>query len=490
MALIFTPLICAVIMTLLVKKPQAARIVTLVMLAVVIIISVFLAVSLWNYDGGYFTYQMGYLPGPFGNEIRAGMLEAILAVVFSSVMFLIILGTKKDVEKDINENRRTLYLVMLSLITAALMALTFTNDIFTAFVFIEVCTISACTIVAVKENKATLKATVKYLFLSMVGSGLFLFAVSILYSITGHLQMSYINATISELIATGQYEFPLIVVLLLFIVGLAIKGALFPFHTWLPEAHGSATSPSSAVLSSLVLKGYAVILLKILFRMYGIEAIYQMNILPVLFTLGVIGMLAGSVMAIFQKNIKRLVAYSSVAQIGYIYMGFGLAHQAGFVAAGYHIIAHSATKAMLFVAAGALIATAGTNNLDDMRGAARKNKLAGIAFVAGSLSMVGVPLFAGFVSKFYLAGAAVQAQSNVVLVFAVLAVSAFLNSLYYFNALVKLYSKEKDGAEFSPKKLGVSAKVALVCFILANIALGVFFGPLLRALEAGFGVLG
>jgi multicomponent Na+:H+ antiporter subunit D len=232
------------------------------------------------------------------------------------------------------------------------------------------------------------------------------------------------------------------------------------------------------------------ILLKILFRMYGIDNIFEMGILPVMFILGVVGMIAGSVMAVFQKNIKRLVAYSSVAQIGYIYMGMGLAHQAGFVASSYHIIAHSVTKAMLFVAAGALIATAKTYNLDDMRGAARKNKLAGAAFVVGALSMAGIPLFAGFVSKFYLAGAAVQAQNNMVLVFVVLGISAFLNSLYYFNAIVKLYSKEKEGTEFSTDKLGIVAKITFVCFILANIALGVFFGPLLRALEAGFGVLG
>ncbi|MDR2167518.1 MAG: sodium:proton antiporter [Clostridiales bacterium] len=488
--LIFTPLLTAVTLILMVKRPDIARIVTLVMHGVLIAISLALAISLWNYDGGYFTYQMGSAPGPFGNEMRAGAFEATLAVVFPSVMFLIILGTKKDITKDLRENRRTLYHVMLSLISASLMALTFTNDIFTAFVFIEVTTIAACTIVAIKENRATLKATIKYLFLSIVGSGLFLLAVSMLYSITGHLEMASIHIVISELIATGQYEFPLIVTLVLFIVGLAVKGALFPFHTWLPDAHGSATTPSSAVLSALVLKGYLMILLKILFRMYGIDNIFDMGILPVLFMLGVTGMIAGSVMALFQKNLKRMVAYSSVAQIGYIYMGMGLAHQAGFVASSYHIIAHAATKALLFVAAGALIAAAGTYNIDEMRGVARKNKLVGAAFVVGALSMAGIPLFAGFVSKFYLAGAAVQAQNNMLLVFAVLGISAFLNAVYYFNAIVKMYSKENEGAVITTNKLGPAAKIAFVCFILANIALGIFFGPLLRALEAGFGVLG
>ena len=489
--LIFIPLLFAVVLILFVKKPNIARIIALCMHAVLIAVSVFLAVSLWNYDGGYFTYQMGSLPGPFGNELRAGMLEGVLAVAFSSIMFLIILGTKKDVEKDIAEHRRTLYFVMLSLISASLMALTFTNDIFTAFVFVEICTIAACTIVAVKENRATLKATIKYLFLSIVASGLFLLAVSILFSITGHLEMSSINTAIRGLVETGEFDFPLIVVLLLFVVGLSIKGALFPFHTWLPDAHGSATSPSSAVLSALVLKGYVIIVLKIIVRMFGIDVIADIGIFPVLFTLGIIGMIAGSVMALFQKNIKRLVAYSSVAQIGYIYMGMGLASEAGFVVSSYHIIVHAATKAMLFVAAGALISTAGTYNLDDMRGVARKNKLAGIGFVVGALSMVGIPLFAGFISKFYFAGAAAQADTSImILVFAVLGISAFLNGLYYFTAVVKLYSKEKEGQEFGPSKMAVSAKVAMVCFIAANIALGVLFSPIMRALEAGFGVLG
>jgi len=489
-ALIFIPLLSSVIMTLLVKKPDVARIVTLIVHAILIAISVALAIAVLNYDGGYFIYQMGSLPGPFGNEIRIGALEAILAAVFTSVMFLIILATKKDVDKDISEHRRTLYLLMLTLISASLLALTFTNDIFTAFVFIEVTTIAACTIVAIKENRATLKATVKYLFLSIVGSGLFLMAVSVLFSLTGQLEMSSINGAISYLVESGDYDFPLIVTLLLFVVGLAIKGAVFPFHTWLPDAHGSATTPSSAVLSALVLKGYILIVLKIIFRMYGIDAISEMGVFPVMFTLGIIGMIAGSVMAVFQKNIKRLVAYSSVAQIGYIYMGMGLASDAGFVVSSYHIIVHAATKAMLFVAAGALISTAGTYNLDEMRGVARKNKLAGIGFVVGALSMVGIPLFAGFISKFYFAGAAAQADTGImILVFAVLGISAFLNGLYYFTAVVKLYSKEKEGQEFGPSKMAMSAKVAMVCFIAANIALGVLFGPIMRALEVGFGVL-
>ena len=500
--IIFLPIGAAILMPL-IRNGNLARKITLMVLSVMVLLSLVLTITLWNAPVSYFIYQMGYFPAPWGNELRAGMLESMLSVVFAAVMMFSILGTKFDLERDIKISKLHLYYCMINLLSCALMALVFTNDIFNAYVFIEISTIAACSIVVAKETGDTLKATIKYLFLSVMGSGLFLLSTAILYSITGHLLMGSAHEVIALLVETGEYRFPLMMTLLLFIVSIAVKAALFPFHVWLPDAHESATTASSAILSGLVLKGYVVLLLKLLYRVYGIETIEALGVLPALFFLGITGMMVGSIMACFQTKLKRLIAYSSVGQIGYIFMGMGLSNQGGFTAASFHIIGHSFTKSMLFIAAGALIGTAGSYDIAGLAGVAKKNRLAGAAFAIGALSMTGIPLFAGFVSKFHLATAAVDSQHNLWIPLMALAVSAFLSGVYYFPVLIKMYSNEEGAGNgmTPPSSLGaikinstnnalyqpsLASNVTFICLILINIALGLFFIPLLAALERGF----
>ena len=496
--IIFLPALVAIAIPV-IRSIPAARMLTLMIHLVLVGMSVWLVFTLWYSPYDYFIYLMGYFPSPYGNVIRVGMLEALLACVFSVITLLCVLGTDYDTLRDIPKSRQRLYHCMINLLSCSLMALVFANDIFTAYVFVEVNTLAACSIVAIKENRATLRATVKYLFLSVMGSGLFLLATAILFSITGHLVMEPIHDSIVVLFANGEYQLLLTITILFFIVSMAVKSALFPFHTWLPDAHGSATTASSALLSGLVLKGYVVLLLKLLHRVYGIELAIELGILPILFMLGVTGMIAGSVMALLQSNIKRLIAYSSVAQIGYIFLGMGLSSIGGFTAASFQIIAHSFTKSMLFIAAGALINAAGSYNIADLTGTARKNKVAGAAFTVGALSMMGIPFFAGFVSKFYLAGAAVQSNTALWTTLSVLAISTFLNGLYYFPVVARIYSKQTSPAAATPQALpavngsltsAFGARATLVFMIVANISLGIFFAPLLRMLEAGFLGLG
>jgi multicomponent Na+:H+ antiporter subunit D len=487
--IIFLPIFAAITMPL-IRNKDVARVVTLTVLTVMVGLALGLTITLWNSPVDYFVYQMGYFPAPWGNELRAGMFESMLSVVFAAVMLFSILGTKFDLERDIKNTKLPLYYCMINLLSSSLMALVFTNDIFNAYVFIEISTIAACSIVVAKETGDTLKATVKYLFLSVMGSGLFLLSTAVLYSITGHLLMSDANEVITILMESGEYRFPLLMTILLFVVSIAVKAALFPFHVWLPDAHESATTSSSAILSGLVLKGYVVLLIKLLYRVYGVDTIETLGLLPVLFFLGITGMMVGSAMACFQTKLKRLIAYSSVGQIGYIFMGIGLSNQGGFTAASFHIIGHSFTKSMLFIAAGALIGSAGSYDIADLGGVARKNKLAGAAFAIGALSMTGIPLFAGFVSKFYLANAAVQSQHNLWIPLMALAISAFLSGVYYFPVLVKIYSREENISGNSHKKAiytpSFASKATFVCLIIINIALGLFFIPILAALERGF----
>jgi multicomponent Na+:H+ antiporter subunit D len=488
--MIFLPFVGALV-TALTRKRQTARQVTLAVQWALVALAFALVASLWNSPQNAFNYSMGAFPAPWGNELRGGLLEAVLAFTFSAVMLLSVTGGASGLQADLADSKSYLYYVMLNLLTASMLAMVYTNDIFTAYVFIEINTVAACAIVAAKETGSTLRATIKYLIMSILGSGLFLLSVTILYSITGQLLMQPAHEAIQNLMATGAYHQPLIMTLALFGIAIAVKSALFPFHAWLPDAHSSTTTTSSSVLSSLVLKGYIVLLIKLLYRVYGLETAIELGILKALFFLGLAGMVAGSVMAFRQKDMKRMIAYSSVAQIGYIFMGIGLHTPIGIVAACYHIIAHAFTKSMLFLSAGSLSETADSKSIDGMTGAARGNPIAGLAFAVGAMSMIGVPLFAGFVSKFYLGMGALQGENGTLIAMVVLALSTFLNALYYVPALIKLYSKKKDQPVEQPvRKPFKTVTATILVLAVANVLLGIFYQPLLQALEAGLSYLG
>lgn len=239
---------------------------------------------------------------------------------------------------------------MADLMLASNLALVYTNDLFTAYVFVEINTIAACGLILGKFNDLTIAAGVRYMIMSLMGSGLLLLGISFFYDMTGHLLLSNIKESILLLWQTGEYRVPLIVTIGLVSVGLAIKSALWPFHAWLPNAYGNATASSSAMLSSIVSKGYIFLLVKIIYRVTGAEVFAGSGIINVLFVFGIIGMVLGSLDAVRQKNLRRMVAYSSVAQIGYIFMGIGLGSAAGAGAGLYHIFAHAAAKSLVFVA--------------------------------------------------------------------------------------------------------------------------------------------
>ena len=212
--------------------------------------------------------------------------------------------------------------------------------------------------------------------------------------------MESLSVAVSQLLATKTYLFPLAVVTTLFSLGLAIKSACFPFHTWLPDAHGNATVTSSSVLSGLVLKGYIFLLIKIFYRVLGLNIIFEAKALNILFIFGIFAMLYGSYKAMREKDLKRMLAYSSVAQVGYIYCGIGLGTTAGFTAACFQMIVHALTKPMLFIATGGFMDVSnGSKKFKDLKGAGRRDLVSGIAFVVGSLSMIGIPFFAGFGTK-------------------------------------------------------------------------------------------
>ena len=495
---IFLALLCGILTTL-IRDGKKARGLTLAMLLVCCGMNAAVLAGTAA-RGESFRYAMGAFPAPWGNELRAGPIESLLCTVFCMVIAFSLLGGGRDLEEDILPEKQNLYYIMMDLLAASLFALSYTNDLFTGYVFIEINTIAACSIVMAKDSGQTIIATIRYLMMSLVGSGVFLFGVAMLYTVTGHLLMPNLYISVSKLCITGAYRYPLAVLAGMMCVGLAVKSALFPFHTWLPTAHGSATTASSAVLSGVVLKGYLILLIKIMCRVFTPEEIGTLGVGSVLFVLGASAMIYGSVWAVRENHAKRMIAYSSVAQVGYIYLGLGLCTPAGIAAAIFQIVAHAFTKPLLFISAGGLIQASGhQKKLYYLHGSGRRCPLAGIGFTIGGLSMVGLPLLAGFVTKLVLGQAALAEgipEWQMIAALAAIAVSSLLNAWYYLPAILQIWKSGEEptgpngevyshGAYLS----GVSFGIAVVCMSTIVVILGCCAQPLYRLLLQGVELL-
>jgi len=468
-----------------VLKPKAAKALSFALISLSLIANGF--VLAYNLRFGEFTYMMGHFPAPWGNEVRSGVLEAVMALFFCVIMLLSLLAGEKYLKVDLEESKQNLYFVLIDLLMSSLLALVYTNDLFTAYVFVEINTIAAGGLIMVRNNGHSMLAATKYMIMSLLGSGLLLIGITLQYDLTGHLLMSNIQESIQSLAAHGEYTMPLTVIIGLIAAGIAIKSALYPFHSWLVDAYGFSTASSAAILSSLVSKAYIFLLIKIMYRVIGTEVFWNSKITNVFFVLGVVGMLFGSFSAIKEHDMRRMIAFSSVAQIGYIYMGLGFGTTLGVTAAVFHIFAHSATKSMLFVACRGLSEVSGNKkDFSDLKGSGFRNKIAGIAFTVGAFSMVGVPLFAGFISKLYLTSAALEHFSlKMIVAVVVLAISTILNALYFIRAVISIYTPRNEHYRNPEFKAGLTFSVGLICFIVINFILGLGSNPLIRAIEIG-----
>ena len=476
----FSGTICSVL------PGKIAKWVNTAVITVVGVLSAILLVYLMG-TGQSYTYMMGHFPAPWGNEIRAGVLEAGMALFFCIIMLLSMLGGRKKLEEEVVEGKHNLYYILVNLLLSSLLALVYTNDLFTAYVFVEINTIAACGLIMIRQNGRTIEAAVRYMIMSLLGSGMLLLGICMLYDLTGHLLMSNIKESVQLLVTQGSYRVPLLVTIALMCVGLAIKSALFPFHAWLPDAYGYSTVSSAAMLSSLVSKGYIFLLLKIIYRVVGFEVFKNSHIIDVLFVFGLMGMIFGSLNAIAENDVRRMIAFSSVAQIGYIYMGIGMGTEAGMVASVFHILSHAATKSLLFIAAiGLTDVSGGSRKFIELTGAAYRNKWAGVTFTVGSLSMVGVPMFSGFISKLLFAQAAVQNHAKMLPALIVLAISTILNAIYFMKTVIRIYTPVEntpyEKITFKDRKLYA---VTLVCFIVLNVLLGISSQPVVDLIEQG-----
>ncbi len=439
-------------------------------------------------NGGAYVYLMGHFPAPWGNVIRAGILEAGMALFFSLVMFLSVMSGERNVVKDIEAKKVNLFYLLVNILLGSMLAIIYTNDMFTAYVFVEMNTLAACGLIVIRQKGHAIVAGMRYMVMSLLGSGLFLMGTCLLYDMTGHLVMSEMRASILEIIQSGNNNaIPLLITIGLTCAGLAIKSALFPFHSWVPDTYGYASAVPASLLSSLVSKAYIFLLIKLIYRVIGLPIIRNSGILDVFYILGVIGMIVGSIGAIKELDLRRMIAYSSVAQIGYIYMGIGLGNAAGITAAVFHIIVHGATKALLFMAGAGLTGVSGdSKKFEDLTGSGFRNPIAGIAFAVGCLSMVGIPMFAGFMSKVMFATAAVATNESTWITLIALAVSTVLNTMYFLRTLMRIYTKSGAKAEYvknTNKSVRYVVGVSALCIV--NVLIGISAQPIVNFITEG-----
>lgn len=483
---IFLCMLCAIFTP--AVSGRTAKKMTVLLLCAVSIMS-FLVLRYTLRTGGSFVFLMGRFPAPWGNEIRGGILEGLLATLFAIIMLSSILGGMKHIDIEIDPHKLNLYFIMVDLMMASLLALIYTNDLFTAYVFVEINTIAAAGLIMIRQIGRTYVASMRYLMMSQLGSGLFLMSLAMLYSLTGQLLMQPARQAVAGLFASGSYSEPLIITIALMTVGLAIKSGLYPFHSWMPGTYGYSTAASSSILSGLVSKGYIVLLIKIYYRVFGLSVIMEGKISNILFVFGLAGMVMGSISAIRETDIRRMTAYSSVAQIGYVYMGLGLGTEYGVIASVFHILTHAVSKPLLFLSATGLSdVSGGSKRFYNLRGAAYRNPIAGAGFTIGALSMVGLPLFAGFISKLLFAEAAVRDPDKMLPALVVLAISTILNAVYFLHTVITIYTPV--GNAHLPRQGNAGLRLAIYVFSAVNIALGLFSQPVVDIIKAGLDIFG
>ncbi|MCT4596239.1 MAG: proton-conducting transporter membrane subunit [Anaeromicrobium sp.] len=476
--LLFITAFCMPIM----KKNKRVKILSGISLSLSLIFSVVNFINVLN--NGPFSYRIGHYDSPWGISFYIGNVESIMGVVFTLVALLVMSYSYMTIEKEISKKRVNLYYTLMNLLLGSLLGIVFTNDLFNGFVFLEVSTLAGCGIIVIKDKKENIKATLKYLVLSSLGSGLVLMGIAFIYPVSGYLDMDFIGKSILSL--EGGNRNLIVISASLFTIGLGVKSAMFPLHVWLPDAHSSAPSPSSAILSALVLKPPVLFLIKILYKVYKIQILKEMGILNILLVLGSIGMIGGSIFAMNQKEVKRVIAYSSVAQMGYIFYGIGLGSKLGVVMSIFHMIGHSLTKSALFLIGGSMIKKTGSKYVKDLKGIGREMPITLGLFTLCALSMVGIPILPGFISKWKLALATIE--SGKIYLIGIILLSSLLNVAYYFPIVINGYfgHENLEGKTYMSKELRKPKIIPMGILVICVILTGVFSIQIIDFISKGF----
>ena len=418
---------------------------------------------------GNLVYHLGGWAPPLGIELQADPITAFLLLTFAGVSFFVILFAYDILPAEISPKVITRYYALYLVLLGSLLGIVLSNDFFNMYVFLEISSIAAAALVAINGDKLAMEASVKYLVMSTLGSGTVLMGIAGLYMVTGYLNLDYLAGALPQ--AYASYPLTVLMTLAMLTVGIAVKAALFPLHVWLPDAHGSAPTSSSAILSGLVVKVYIAVLLKLLYRVFPLDFLTTLPLQGSLLVMATLGIFIGSIMAIRQKDIKKMLAYSTVAQIGYVFLGIGLFSEKAMTGAILHVFNHAVMKSMLFLSVGLLIKYSGCRKIDDLAGLGRVYPIPMIAFSVGALSMVGIPPLSGFISKWYLGLGALEANQLPFLL--VLLLSSLLNGFYYMPIVIAGFFK-KETVEIQKQVVPLGAQISLIVLIVATFFFGLF----------------
>jgi len=348
---------------------------------------------------GTIRYELGGWAAPWGIEYRIDLLGAYVLLIVSAIAPLVMVFALRSVEKEIPRERIARFYAAMLLVFAGLAGITVTGDAFNLFVFLEISSLASYAVISMGSDRRALNAAFQYLVMGTIGATFILIGIGFLYMMTGTLNMIDLAERLPAVSETRTVRAGFAFLT----VGIGLKLALFPLHLWLPNAYAYAPSAVTAFLAATATKVAVYALLRFLLEIFGVE--FSLQAMPldlILMVLGLAGILSASLVAVFQQNIKRMLAYSSVAQIGYMMLGIGLASTTGVTAAILHLFNHALMKGALFLALGAVAYRIGSVTLHDFAGLGRRMPWTMAAIVIGGLSLIGVPPTVGFISKWYL----------------------------------------------------------------------------------------
>lgn len=462
---VIVPLIAAPT-CLILRKPKLVWLFTLLASSLAFVISILLLQQVML--TGTISYELGGWSPPWGIEYRIDKLNAFIALIISGVSTVVLLAAQTSIEKEIPQEKQTLFYILYLLSLTGMLGILTTGDAFNVFVFLEISSLSAYSLIALGKDRRALWASFQYLIMGTIGATFILIGIGLMYQMTGTLNMADLATRLPEVAETRTITTAYV----FFIVGVCLKLALFPLHFWLPNAYTYAPSIVTAFFAATSTKVAAYLLIRFTFSIFGISFSFTTLPMETLFLiLGISGIFIASTVAIYQDNIKHVFAYSSVAQVGYMIVGFSLTTHAGLTAMLLHMFNHALMKGALFLALAAVVYRVGSTRIADFQGLGRQMPLTMAAIVVGGLSLIGVPLTVGFVSKWYLVVAVIEKGwwwlAGLVLLGSLLAV------IYVWRIVETAYFKAPIAGRQPVKEAPIAFLVPVWLLVSANVYFGI-----------------
>jgi len=431
-----------------------------------VLASILALVCAWQILGqvlssGPLTYALDGWEAPFGIEYRIDLLSAWMLFIISLLGSLVALFARQSIAYEIEPSRQVYFYVAYLLCFGALMGVVSSGDIFHIFVMLEISALSSYTLIAMGRNKLALWASFQYLILGTVGATFILIGIGLIYAMTGTLNI----ADIAERLETVEQSRTVITAFVFMTLGTLLKLALFPLHLWLPNAYTYAPSVASAFLAATATKVALYLFIRFTYTVFGADFL-PMSI--ILVALGITAAVVGSLIAISQTNLKRLFAYSSVAQIGYLVLGLGMANQTGLTSTLIHTFNHALMKGALFLSLGAVVYRLGDSTFKEFFGLGQRMPLTMAAITIACASLLGLPGTAGFISKWYLVSAAIE--NDWWLLAGVILMSSLATAVYVWRVIDAGYFQPAVNTQRSEAPIVMLAPMLLLAF--ANIYFG------------------